>query len=99
MSVVNGVVVALPPPEGYVVDFDNPQRRYVVAVYVVSGLGMLFSFVFMLQRLFVKIYVHHSLRLDDCKLNTPARYSDLSILGILTICTRLCHLSMGKTVS
>ncbi|RYP40513.1 hypothetical protein DL767_001642 [Monosporascus sp. MG133] len=45
MSVVNGVTVVMPPPEGYVVDFDNPQRQYVQqyhGVYIGGMTAMLF---------------------------------------------------------
>ncbi|KAG7150804.1 hypothetical protein HYQ46_000236 [Verticillium longisporum] len=65
MSVVNGVLVATPPPEGYVVDFDNPQRHSVLTAYVVSAVGMVFALLFMLQRLYVKAFVRHSLGIDD----------------------------------
>ncbi|CRK25898.1 hypothetical protein BN1708_014364 [Verticillium longisporum] len=65
MSVVNGVLVATPPPEGYVVDFDNPQRHSVLTAYVVSAVGMLLALLFMLQRLYVKAFVRHSLGIDD----------------------------------
>ncbi|CRK40205.1 hypothetical protein BN1708_008140 [Verticillium longisporum] len=65
MSVVNGVLVAIPPPEGYVVDFDNPQRNSVLTAYVVSAVGMVFALLFMLQRLYVKAFVRHSLGIDD----------------------------------
>ncbi|KAH6696056.1 hypothetical protein EV126DRAFT_388464 [Verticillium dahliae] len=65
MSVVNGVLVAIPPPEGYVVDFDNPRRNSVLTAYVVSAVGMVFALLFMLQRLYVKAFVRHSLGIDD----------------------------------
>lgn len=75
MSAVNGVVVAMAPPDGYVVDFDNPQRRSVLAVYCVAGIGMVCAFLFMLQRIYVKLYVHGSFWIDDCECYTPPRYS------------------------
>ncbi|EGY17065.1 uncharacterized protein VDAG_08229 [Verticillium dahliae VdLs.17] len=65
MSVVNGVLVAIPPPEGYVVDFDNPRRNSVLTAYVVSAVGMVFALLFILQRLYVKAFVRHSLGIDD----------------------------------
>ena len=43
MSIVNGVLVAIEPPEGYVVNFDNPQRNSVMTTYIVSGVGMLLA--------------------------------------------------------
>ncbi|KAF4992244.1 hypothetical protein FGRMN_7274 [Fusarium graminum] len=54
---VNGVTVAVLPPEGYIVDFDHPQRRYHMESYVVSGTGMALAFLFVLQYLYVKLWV------------------------------------------
>ncbi|KAF5665137.1 integral membrane protein PTH11 [Fusarium heterosporum] len=54
---VNGVTVAVLPPEGYVVDFDHPQRRYYMESYVVSGIGITLAFLFVLQYLYVKLWV------------------------------------------
>ncbi|KAF5023428.1 hypothetical protein F66182_4528 [Fusarium sp. NRRL 66182] len=54
MSEINGTLVAVLPPEGYVVDFDNPQRNSVLGAYVVSGIGMGLALFFLFQRLFVK---------------------------------------------
>ncbi|KAK4245711.1 hypothetical protein C7999DRAFT_33926 [Corynascus novoguineensis] len=34
---VNGVPVVMPPPDGYVVDFDNPQRNSVTEAYWLFG--------------------------------------------------------------
>lgn len=67
MPVVNGVPVLLPPPDGYVVDFDNPQRRSVKASYIVASIGMVISTFFMLQRLYVKSVLRNNLGVDDCR--------------------------------
>ncbi|KAI8307462.1 hypothetical protein K4K59_010832 [Colletotrichum sp. SAR11_240] len=65
MSNTSGVITALPAPEGYVVDFDNPQRRDVVESYVVVGIGMFLALLFLLQRLYVKIIIRKKFGLDD----------------------------------
>ncbi|KAL6356004.1 hypothetical protein LRP88_09589 [Fusarium phalaenopsidis] len=65
MSVVDGVLVAIPPPEGYVVDFDNPQRTSVEATYVICGIGMALALFFLFQRLYVKMFVRNNFGIDD----------------------------------
>lgn len=65
--VVNGVPVAIPPPEGYVVDFDHPKRQSVLASYLISGIGLTISTAFMLQRLYVKRFLRNTLGFDDCE--------------------------------
>ncbi|RYO75447.1 hypothetical protein DL766_002534 [Monosporascus sp. MC13-8B] len=52
MSVVNGVTVVMPPPEGYVVDFENPQRQYVQQYHGVYIGGMTVMFFFVAQNLY-----------------------------------------------
>ncbi|KAH7354252.1 hypothetical protein B0T11DRAFT_342368 [Plectosphaerella cucumerina] len=65
MSIVNGVLVAIPPPEGYVVDFDNPQRNSVLTTYVVATVGMVLAAAFVAQRLYVKAFIRNKLGIDD----------------------------------
>ncbi|KAJ3962094.1 hypothetical protein N0V92_001185 [Colletotrichum tropicale] len=65
MSNTSGVITALPAPEGYVVDFENPQRRDVVETYVVVGIGMFLALLFLLQRLYVKVVIRKKFGLDD----------------------------------
>lgn len=65
MATVNGVLVAIPPPDGYVVDFENPQRRSVTATYTICGVGMTLALFFMLQRLYVKIFIRNKFGVDD----------------------------------
>jgi hypothetical protein len=67
MPLVDGVVTVLPPPKGYVVDFDNPQRQSVAATYWVVGVGNVLSLFFLLQRLYVKVFVRKAFKLDDGK--------------------------------
>ena len=65
MAVVQGVMVALPPPKGYVVDFEHPQRQGVPDAYWVAGVGMFLSLVFMAQRIYTKVFLSGGLRVDD----------------------------------
>jgi hypothetical protein len=66
MATINGVSVIMPPPEGYVVDFDNPQRTGTPAVYFIAGFGGALSLIFFVQRLYVKLFLAGGLQLDDC---------------------------------
>ncbi|KAF4983938.1 hypothetical protein FZEAL_763 [Fusarium zealandicum] len=54
---INGIQVAVPPPEGYTVDFDHPQRQHETESYVVSGIGMALALLFFLQFLYVKVWI------------------------------------------
>ncbi|KAH0841683.1 hypothetical protein FOPE_06805 [Fonsecaea pedrosoi] len=65
MAMVNGVLVAIPPPEGYVVDFENPQRRSLPAIYIIAGIGMFLALLFLAQRIYVRLRLFHALGLDD----------------------------------
>lgn len=57
-----------PAPPGYVVDFDNPQRRADVATYWCFGIGVALSIVFTAQRVYVKLGLRTGWTMDDCKL-------------------------------
>ncbi|KAM5344600.1 hypothetical protein ACJ41O_013135 [Fusarium nematophilum] len=65
MAEINGTLVAIPPPEGYVVDFNNPQRQAVEATYVICGVGMSLALFFLFQRLYVKLFVRNNFGIDD----------------------------------
>ncbi|KAJ4128544.1 hypothetical protein NW765_012930 [Fusarium oxysporum] len=63
--VTNGVITFLPPPEGYVVDFNNPQQQDALKHFLIFGiLGSLAIFC-LLQRLYVKYYITRGLKIDD----------------------------------
>ncbi|UZP44845.1 hypothetical protein NXS19_012657 [Fusarium pseudograminearum] len=64
MPVINGVPVAIPPPEGYVVNFKHPQRRHETEAYVASSVGMGLAFFFVLQYLYVKVWILRKLELE-----------------------------------
>ncbi|OAL38534.1 hypothetical protein AYO20_02184 [Fonsecaea nubica] len=65
MAMVNGVLVAIPPLESYVVDFENPQRRSLPAIYIIAGIGMFLALLFLAQRIYVRLRLFHALGLDD----------------------------------
>ncbi|TDZ38608.1 hypothetical protein C8035_v005794 [Colletotrichum spinosum] len=65
MPNVSGVITALDPPAGYVVDFDNPRRRDVFETYVILGFGMFLALLFLLQRLYVKLVIRKKFGFDD----------------------------------
>lgn len=67
MPVINGVTTLLPAPEGYVVDFANPQREAVPDAYYVAAFGSFLSVLLMLQRLYTKIFLSGGLQADDCE--------------------------------
>jgi hypothetical protein len=64
-AVIDGVPVAIPPPEGYKVDFNNPQRNSVTEAYWLFGVGNFLSLLFVLQRVYVKGFLQRSFRIED----------------------------------
>jgi hypothetical protein len=54
---VNGVTVVMLPPEGYIVNFDHPQRRHQMESYIISGVGIVLAFLFVFQYLYVKFWI------------------------------------------
>jgi hypothetical protein len=65
LPVTNGVTTLLPPPEGYVVNFDNPRRNGDVTCYILTGVGSFLAICMLGQRLFVKGIVRKRLTYDD----------------------------------
>lgn len=63
--VIDGVQVLVPPPEGYVVDFANPQTNAVLQHYLVFGIGGTLALVALLQRYYTKIFLSKGLQVDD----------------------------------
>ncbi|KAM5347352.1 hypothetical protein ACJ41O_010357 [Fusarium nematophilum] len=64
-AVVDGVPVALPPPEGYEVDFDNPQRNSEMAAYWLFGVGNFLALLFMAQRVYVRAAIQKTVKIED----------------------------------
>lgn len=63
----NGVVTFLPPPDGYAVDFDNPERTGVPDCWFIVGFGVTLAMLFLSQRVYVKMALAGGLQLDDCE--------------------------------
>lgn len=59
-------IVALgQPPDGYVVDFEHPQRRADIQTYWCFGVGNFLALIFLAQRFYTKLHVVKSFQLDD----------------------------------
>ncbi|RBQ86279.1 hypothetical protein VDGD_20771 [Verticillium dahliae] len=65
IPVVNGVEVLVPAPPGYVVDFDNPQRQYVMEHYLIFGILGPLAFIALMQRFYTKMFLAKGLQIDD----------------------------------
>ncbi|KAJ4356145.1 uncharacterized protein N0V89_004175 [Didymosphaeria variabile] len=65
MANINGTITVLAPPDGYVVDLENPKTQYVVESYTVVAVEMTFCFLFLLQRLYTKIVIMKKFQLED----------------------------------
>lgn len=63
----SGVRTLYAPPEGYVPDYDNPQRQYVATTYGVWSVGILLALLFVAQRLYVNIAIRKKFGLGDGK--------------------------------
>ncbi|KAG7424641.1 Leporins efflux protein lepC [Fusarium oxysporum f. sp. raphani] len=63
--VTNGVITFLPPPEGYVVDFNNPQQQDALEHFLIFGIFGSLAIFCLLQRLYVKYYITRGLKIDD----------------------------------
>ncbi|RYP70612.1 hypothetical protein DL771_005325 [Monosporascus sp. 5C6A] len=63
--VTNGVTTFREPPEGYVVNFANPQQQLVLEHYLVFGIGGTLAFLAMLQRVYSKIFLYSGLQIND----------------------------------
>jgi hypothetical protein len=67
MSNANGTITIIPPPEGYLVDFENPQVQFVVRSYTVAAVEMSLAFIFLVQRLYTKVFIMKKFQLEDGK--------------------------------
>ncbi|KAK7943540.1 uncharacterized protein PG986_012653 [Apiospora aurea] len=59
------IVTLAPPPDGYVVNFEHPQRRADIQTYWCFGVGNLLALIFLAQRFYTKLHIVKSLQLDD----------------------------------
>ncbi|ENH67771.1 hypothetical protein FOC1_g10001242 [Fusarium oxysporum f. sp. cubense race 1] len=62
---INGTEVFRLPPEGYVVDFDNPKQQYALEHYLIFGIGAPVAFIALLQRFYTKIRLRKKIEVDD----------------------------------
>ncbi|KAF2010250.1 hypothetical protein BU24DRAFT_73590 [Aaosphaeria arxii CBS 175.79] len=65
MANVSETVTMIPPPKGYVVDFENPQRQYKTESYIVCSVEMVLAFLFLAQRLYTKIFLMKKFQIED----------------------------------
>ncbi|KAL0938517.1 uncharacterized protein CTRU02_205127 [Colletotrichum truncatum] len=65
MPLIGSGVPARTPPDGYVVDFNNPQREAVPEAFWVAGVGAFLSLLLMAQRLYTKAFLVGRLQWDD----------------------------------
>lgn len=82
LPTVNGIPVIMPPPEGYVVDFDNPQRNSVTEAWWLFGAGNVFCLLFMLQHVYVRMFLRRQIKLEDVCLFIAYGFS-LALQGII----------------
>ncbi|KAK3376567.1 hypothetical protein B0T24DRAFT_700228 [Lasiosphaeria ovina] len=64
-AIVNGVPVTIAPTEGYVVDFDHPQQNSLIQAYWLFSVGNFLAFIFMLQRVYVKLVIQRRVQIED----------------------------------
>ncbi|KAK3323315.1 hypothetical protein B0T19DRAFT_201400 [Cercophora scortea] len=74
-AIVNGVPVAMPPPPGYVVDFDHPERNSVTEAYWLFGAGNFICLLFVLQRAYVRVVLQRRVQLEDVCLGIAYAFS------------------------
>jgi hypothetical protein len=73
MADTNETVTIIPAPDGYVVDFANPQTQFVIKSYTVAAVEMTLAFLFLIQRLYTKVAIMKNFQLEDGKLLLNAR--------------------------
>ncbi|KAJ4133299.1 hypothetical protein NW754_016107 [Fusarium falciforme] len=91
MPLVQGVPTVLEPPKDYVVDFDNPRRQGVPEAYYVSGFGMVLSFLFIAQRLYVKFFLTGGVQVDDVLLI----FSYVLAVATIALCLHMFATGVG----
>ena len=70
LPTVDGVPVIMPPPPGYVVDFENPQRNSVTEAYCLFAVGNFLCLLFIMQRVYVRAVVQRRVQLEDGTLSS-----------------------------
>ncbi|KAI8406202.1 hypothetical protein FOFC_13671 [Fusarium oxysporum] len=62
---INGTEVFRLPPEGYIVNFDNPKQQYALEHYLIFGIGAPIAFIALLQRFYTNIRLRKKIEVDD----------------------------------
>lgn len=75
---INGTEVLIPPPDGYIVDFENPQQQFVIRSYTVAAVEMTLALLFLIQRLYTKVALMKAFQFEDGKLTSLINLSHLS---------------------
>jgi hypothetical protein len=88
MTDINGTLVLVPPPSGYSVNFENPQRQLQTQVYTVFVVENLFAFIFLIQRLYTKIFLMKLFQIEDGDLQSNLGFRRVAN-GISNRCRRL----------
>ncbi|KAK5101415.1 hypothetical protein LTS08_005022 [Lithohypha guttulata] len=83
MSITNGVLTILPPPEGYIVDFDSPARNGNIAGYWITGIGIVLSTSVLAIRMYTKVFIIKDFSLDDATLLASYVFG-IAVQSILT---------------
>ena len=79
---VDGVPVAMPPPEGYVVDFANPQRNSVTEAYWLYAVGNALALLMMGQRFYVRAVIQKKVFLEDGQFSSCSEHGKTTNLWI-----------------
>lgn len=80
MTNVNGTMVLVPPPPGFVVNFENPQRQLETQVYTVVAVENVLALAFLLQRLYTRIYLMRLFQVEDGKMTIKtARFLEIAL--------------------
>ncbi|KAL7773651.1 hypothetical protein CFE70_003617 [Pyrenophora teres f. teres 0-1] len=65
MPNINGTITIIPPPPGYVVNFEHPARRLATETYILFIVENALALVFLMQRLYTKIRLMKQFQIDD----------------------------------
>ncbi|KAG9252673.1 uncharacterized protein F5Z01DRAFT_222132 [Emericellopsis atlantica] len=75
VTILDGVPVVIPPPKGYEVDFNNPQRNSEIEAYWLFGVGNFLAVLFVFQRIYVRAVIQKTIRLEDACLGVSYVFS------------------------
>jgi hypothetical protein len=67
MSMTDGILTALPAPEGYEVNFANPPQVGNIPGYIVTGVGLALAGSFLGMRLYTRCLITRNFGLEDGK--------------------------------